>query len=96
MGKNPENRRIAPWAVVFWLLVWEIVSRMIGWDIILVSPVRVIGKFFELARETAFWQSVALSFCRIMGGYLLALLAGTLLAGKTADVFLSGLVSILD
>ena len=84
MGNDSEKRRIALWAVVFWLLVWEIVSRLIGWDIILVSPVRVIWKFLELVQEKVFWQSVALSFCRIMGGYVLALVAGTLFAALSS------------
>lgn len=85
MENNSGKRRIALWAVVFWLLVWEIISRLIGWDIILVSPVRVIWKLFELVREKVFWQSVALSFFRIMGGYVLALVAGTLFAALSSQ-----------
>ena len=86
MSKKHGDQKdgIAWWAVLFWLLVWEITSRLIGWDIILVSPVRVAGRWFELVREAFFWKAVFVSLCRIMGGFAVALVAGTLLAGVSS------------
>ncbi len=79
-GKKP----VKIWAVIFWLLLWEIVARFIGQEILLVSPVIVLFKFFELIITAQFWQSIAFSFVRIIGGFFLALLAGILLAGLSS------------
>ena len=82
MSKNKGKAEgIVWWAVLFWLVLWEIASRIIGWDIILVSPVRVVWKLAELVREAFFWKTILTSLCRIMGGFLLALFTGTVLAG---------------
>ena len=79
MNRNAQGT-VAWWAVLFWLAVWEIASRLIGWDIILVSPVRVLLRLSELVREPFFRKAVFVSLCRIMGGFLTALFAGTSLA----------------
>ena len=63
--KNRKKTRIRLWSVAFWLLLWEIVSRIIGQEILLVSPVSVIRRLFELGTEADFWSSVAYSFGRI-------------------------------
>ncbi|WP_148409001.1 ABC transporter permease [Murimonas intestini] len=82
--KNRKKTRIRLWSVAFWLLLWEIVSRIIGQEILLVSPVSVIRRLFELGTEADFWSSVAYSFGRIIGGFLLAACCGVLLAGAGA------------
>ena len=85
MSKNNGKKdSIAWWAVLFWLCVWEIASRIIGWDIILVSPVRVVLKWLALVREGFFWKATLVSLCRIMGGFCIALLTGTVLAGAAS------------
>ena len=85
MSKNKKAvDGTAWWAVLFWLIVWEIVSRVIGMDIILVSPVRVVTQWMRLATEGAFWHSVFVSLYRIMGGFLIALVAGTLFAAASS------------
>ena len=38
---SKKNRKIKLWAVLFWLLVWEIASLWLGQEILLVSPVAV-------------------------------------------------------
>lgn len=75
------------WAVLFWLIVWEIISRMIGQEILLVSPVSVVRKLLELMFSRSsdssageFWISVLFSFSRIISGFLLASTTGILLA----------------
>lgn len=72
--------KVRLWAVLFWLAVWELVARMIGQEILLVSPVAVVCRFLELAVTAGFWRSVAFSFSHIVCGFLLALSAGILLA----------------
>lgn len=68
------------WAVVFWLIVWEIMARYIGQEILLVSPVTVLLTFFKLSLTAAFWNSILFSFSRIILGFTLALMAGIILA----------------
>ena len=75
--KGEKNRRLRLWAVAVWLLLWELLSRHIGQDILLVSPVSVLVRLLELitgkgeaARAAAFWGAAAFSFCRIIGGFL--------------------------
>lgn len=75
------KKKVKIWAVLVWLMVWEITARSIGQEILLVSPVTVLLRFFELAVTGEFWQSVIFSFARIVGGFFLALFLGILLAG---------------
>lgn len=75
---NKSNIKI--WAVLLWLLVWEIAARSIGQEILLVSPAVVLFKFLQLSFTFSFWQSIVFSLFRIIGGFLLALCAGMILA----------------
>ena len=75
-----DKKRIRLWAIFFWLAVWEMVARLIGQEILLVSPVLVLRRFLELAAGIEFWKAAWFSFFRIAGGFLLALLSGILLA----------------
>ena len=68
------------WAVVLWLVIWEVAARFIGQEILLVSPVIVLLRFFQLAASVGFWEAVIFSFIRITGGFFCALLVGILLA----------------
>lgn len=83
-NKRTEKAKIRLWSAAFWLLIWEIASRLIGQEILLVSPVSVLQRLFRLAGEAEFWNSIAYSFVRIIGGFLLAVFCGILLAGMAA------------
>ena len=78
------KKSVRLWAVLFWLLVWQIASMGIGSEILLVSPFRVLATLFQLAREGRFWASVGFSLERIAGGFLLGLTLGSLLAACSA------------
>lgn len=79
-----ERREIRIWAVVFWLLVWQLGSMAIDSEILLVSPAAVLLRLLQLMREVSFWRSIGYSVLRIAGGFLLALLAGCLLAALSS------------
>ena len=53
-----KKRGIRVWAVVFWLVVWQIVSMLIHQEILLVSPVQVLFRLGELAAAGEFWLSI--------------------------------------
>lgn len=68
------------WAVVIWLIVWQIGSMILDQEILLVSPIAVLGKLWELIRTAEFWKGIAYSWFRIIGGFIAASSLGLLLA----------------
>ena len=68
------------WTALFWLALWEGVSLSLHQPLLLPSPLSVAARLWDLCRTVAFWQSVALSSSRILGGFALGCLAGILLA----------------
>ena len=83
--KEKKNRRLSYlWPVIFWLLLWHIVSIIIDSKLILVSPLTVVGHLFVFIKEAEFWSTVLSSFVNIIGGFLLALLTGSMWAALSA------------
>lgn len=78
-----DKTKIKVWAVIFWLVVWELAAHFIGQEILLVSPVAVLSKWIEFIITEDFWNSVFFSFFHIIGGFFLALLAGIVLAAAS-------------
>lgn len=71
---------LRPWAVGFWLLVWQGVSMAVDLPILLPSPLAALGRLGELAATAGFWRAVGWSAVRIFGGFLLACLLASALA----------------
>ncbi len=67
-------------AVVFALLLWQAASMILGQQLLLVSPVRVLLRLGTLWLESGFWQTLWFSFLRIEAGFFLGLFLGALLA----------------
>ncbi len=87
-------------AVLFWLLVWQAASMALKQEILLASPVSVAARLGGLVRELEFWEATAFSFFRIVTGFLLALVAGILLAVvsfrfKLAAVLANPLITVI-
>lgn len=74
----------------FWLAVWQVASMVIGQELLLVSPLAVVGTLAGLVGTMAFWTTVWFSFARIAAGFLLAVVVGVCLAA------LAGAVPIVD
>ena len=77
------------WAAAFWLLGWEGASLALaattgGRMLLLASPVQARGRLLALAGTAAFWQAVAFSSLRILGGFLLACALAAVLAPLAA------------
>ncbi len=64
----------------FWLILWELVSRWVGQAILLSSPLAVFQTLLALIQKIDFWQTIFFSSLRIISGFALALLSGTILA----------------
>jgi len=67
-------------AAAFWLVVWQLASLAVGQELLLVSPLAVLRSLADLVPTPDFWARVWHTFWRIIGGFLLALVAGSLLA----------------
>ena len=76
------------WAGVLWLVIWQAAAMLINKRLILVSPVEVVKRLFELLPDGAFWSSIFETGGRIILGYLLGLAVGTCLAMLAARLTL--------
>lgn len=83
---SPETHRgtIRLWAVLVWLLVWQLGAMAIDQKIILVSPFDVLVRLAELLPTLDFWQTIGYSLLRITLGFLLGVAAGTVFAALSA------------
>ena len=64
----------------FWIIVWEVLSRIVNQELFLPSPKSVLLTVLELSKSSGFWISIANSFMRILLGFTLGLTVGALLA----------------
>ena len=70
-----------------WIIIWQLVSMWLKQEILLASPVSVIKRLTELIMMEEFWKSVVFSFGRIILGFFLALILGTILAALSCGFF---------
>lgn len=68
------------WAVVFWLLVWQIAAMLMHQPLLLVSPLETLQRLGSLILEPVFWKSIAFSVGKIMLGFGLSCVLGIALA----------------
>ena len=88
-NRRQANNSIRPWAVVFWLLVWQGGSMALSaayphGHLLLASPVSALVRLGELALTAAFWRTVFSSASHIFGGFLLSCALGVILAAAAA------------
>lgn len=69
--------------LLFWLALWTLLAKLVGQELLLPSPVRVLRALVSLASTGAFWQNVARSLLRVTAGLVLATALGVLLAALT-------------
>ena len=69
---------------LFWLLLWYLLARLVGKELLLPSPSAVCRRLLSLAGEASFWRTCGVSLLRILSGVLTAVLAGTVLAVLTS------------
>ena len=80
---------LRPWAVAFWLLVWQGASMALAalyphGHLLLASPLSALVRLGQLAVTEVFWRSVARSALHIFGGFLLSCAAAMALAALAA------------
>lgn len=83
---SPELRPgLKPWvykllSVLFWLLVWQLLSLAVGHEFLLASPARVLASLLHLLLLPATYLAALSSTLRILAGFLSAAFLGILLA----------------
>ncbi len=84
-GKGDRNKKVlfTAAAVIFWLLVWQILSVVTGSRVILPGPFDALKALFRLIPTASFWKTVGTSFLHIAAGFFCAVIAGTLLAAAS-------------
>lgn len=84
--KTGALRGVKVWAVAFWLIVWQLAAMAVKQEILLVSPVSMLARWFELVLEADFWSRIAFSSARIFEGLFLGVVLGSVF-GVTASRF---------
>lgn len=84
-----EKQKIRPWAVLFWLLVWQAGSMVMAavypyGHVLLASPLESLVRLAQLVRTAPFWGAVAWSSVRILGGFLSACVLAVAFAALSA------------
>jgi len=84
----------------FWLAVWEVIALNAPTLLPIPTPWQVWLALAGLAKAPEFWKSCGYSLLRVAGGFLAAVVAGTVLAGLTvrfraAHILLSPLLLIV-
>lgn len=73
-------------AVLFWLLVWYLISIWVNSPILLASPVAVAKRLTELVVTSTFWLTILRSLLGILAGFALAVVTGCLLAALSYHI----------
>ena len=63
-------------SILFWVIIWEILSIVVNQEILLVSPFSAIRRLFELGLQSYFWKSILYSFIKISAGFLFGIIVG--------------------
>ncbi len=87
-------------SIIFWLAVWEIASVIVGKDILVPSVGKVFLRLVELFKTSEYYYCVVFSLFRIILGFTIGLLVGSLLAYlsflfKIIEILFSPLLTVI-
>lgn len=97
---NKKSFLIKIKAIIFWVIIWQLISIYLSNKLLLPSPITVILALFELMQTRGFYLVVLNSFIKIISGFFIGSILGVLLAGlsynsKTLRYLLEPLLSII-
>lgn len=64
---------------LFWLIVWEVAARAVDLELLLPSPTATVHKLISLMSSGSYWTAIATSLLRILIGYTLGCVVGTVM-----------------
>jgi len=79
-GNQEKSKIVTLAAVSFWILLWQVASMIIGQEILLASPVKVLKTMAELFVQPHFWTSISGSVMRMTAGFAMACTLGIILS----------------
>ena len=87
-----QQGRIRLWAVLVWLAVWQAAAMALAalWPhghLLLASPIEALIRLVQLAVTAGFWQAVAASSVRIIGGFLVSCILAVGLAALAMRLY---------
>ncbi len=60
----------------FWLLVWQLLSMLVGLELLVPSPLVTLRTWWGLAGTSAFWLSALATLARVLAGFAAGCLLG--------------------
>ncbi len=75
-----NNRFYKIFAILFWIVMWQIIAMIIDKEMLLASPIAVIDALVNLLSTRPFWMSLFNSFRKIVAGFLLGTLFGVFIS----------------
>jgi len=69
--------------LLFWVLLWALLARLVDRDLLLPSPLQVLQRGGVLVCSGAFWLTTLWSIARVLAGIAAAIVLGVLLAALT-------------
>lgn len=69
-----------------WLMIWQILCTIVNKEMLIPSPFRVAQRLSQLLMEMSFWLTTLNTVVRILMGFLLAVVAGVVLAILTVNI----------
>ncbi len=98
--KNNKKPIFSAVAVIFWLIVWQLLSLAVASKVILPGPWEVLKALARLVVEASFWKTVGNSFLHIVLGFVCAVVLGVALAVlsynfRPANILISPLMRLI-
>lgn len=86
--------------ILFWVVLWEICSLLIGNVILMPSPFQVIKALVLLSGKAYFWNSILFSLLRVLEGIIISIVFGILLGivsglNNLVEIFLNPVVVLV-
>ena len=77
-----QSKKYRNWmlTILFWVVLWQLAASTMDNAIALVGPVQTFEIFFKLIAEAEFWKIVVCSLSRVLAGFFLGWMSGTLAA----------------
>ena len=80
MTSTTQNKLRKILIAIIWMLIWQIMAGLIKEEILLPSPLLVFRKFIYLLGQIDFYKAIFASTSKIIGGFILSIIIGTVFA----------------
>lgn len=67
-------------SLIFWISVWQVLSMVVGYTVLLPSPTIVLVAMIKLIFTSIFWETIAYSSMKIFMGYFGGIIVGIAIA----------------